>query len=87
MIKSDNYDLTTFEQFVYHSNKINYDLNRIEKITRKENSLNDFKIKFATELKEINEYLEWVEENKEHILLDNGSDYYDYLEAENYDWE
>jgi hypothetical protein len=85
-LDTDNYDITTFEEFVYHANKIQYDLKKVKRLMLKNKSLEKVAKEYSDQLDFIDEYLERIEEEKEGILIEFGSDYYDHLNNENWDW-
>ncbi len=86
-LDTDNYDITTFEEFVYHANKIQYDLKKVKRLVLKNKSLEKVAKEYSDQLDFIDEYLERIEEEKEGILIEFGNDYYDHLNSENWDWE
>lgn len=86
-LHTDNYDITTFEEFVYHTNKIEYDLKKVKRLMLKNKSLEKVAKEYSDKLDFIDEYLEKIEEEKESILIEFGSDYFDHLKGENWDWE
>ena len=81
-----DYDLVTYEEFVFHSNKIKFNLDKVEKMFAKYNSLRKLEIEYHEKLEYINDYLDEIEEGKESILLDTDSDYFDHLDSKNWDW-
>ena len=86
-LDTNNYDLTTFEEFVYHANKIKYDLKKVKKLILKNKSLEKVRHDYYDKLEIIDDYLERIEEEKEQILIDYGYDFYDHVSSENWDWE
>lgn len=86
LINSDQYDLTTFEEFVFHSNMINHNFKEANDLILK-HDLKIIKTEYSDMLNIIEEYLDKIEEEKEQILLDYGNDYYDYLDGKNFTWD
>jgi len=86
-LDNNDYDITTFEEFVYHSNKIKFDLKKAERLIRKFNVLDIVRIRYLKKLEIIKEYLYRIDEEKETILRDNGYDYFSHLDSKNFDWD
>jgi len=81
------YDVTTFEDFVYHSEQIQYSLSKAEKLIRRYKFLENVSDEYRDKLRAISQYLKRVDEEKKTILEDFGSDYFDHLKSENFNWD
>lgn len=86
-LDTGDYDLVTYEEFVFHSNKIKFHFDKIERIFRKYDGLRKLEVQYHKKLELINDYLDEIEEGKESILLDTDSDYFDHLDSKNWDWD
>lgn len=87
LMESGVYDLTSFEEFVYNCNKILYDFNKADKLIRKQPGLEKIRNEFGSKIKDIKIYLARVEEEKHSILEDHGSDYFDHLKEDQWNWD
>lgn len=86
-LDNGNYDIVTFEEFVYNSNKIRYKLKRVDRLIRKNRALDKVRIRYFKEIEIIDEYLNRIDEEKSQILMDSGDNYFDHLDSENFDWD
>lgn len=87
ILDEGNYDLTSFEEFVYHCNKILFDLKKADKIIRKVPGLQKVKDQYYHTLQTVELYLKRIEEQKQSILEDYGHDFYDHLNEDRWTWD
>ena len=86
-LDTGNYDFITIELFVQNLVKIEYDFAKVKKMQRRNKNLEKVDDEYFDKLQTINQYISEVTELRDHILSEEGSDYYDYLKSENHDWD